>query len=192
MRTDTKADIQAAHRAVRVGARRDKVIVQPAEPRDADGIAALLQEFAKSGLVIPRRPAEVRAHLDEFVVVRDTGGWVTACGAYAPVLPGLGEIRSVAVSDFDTGRGSGKRIVDRLIADAADDGCRRLALLTRAPRFFQRAGFRQRPAEQMPTEFIQKVVLDRGRSLEGRTTMLLDLDTDLDLEPATGPTPRTL
>jgi len=187
IRSDTNTDIEAAHRAVRIGARRDAVIVQAAEPRDVDGIAALLQDVARKGLVIARRPADVRAHLDQFVVVRDTGGWVAACGAYARVLPGLGEIRSVAVSDFDTGRGSGRRIVDRLIADAAADGCRRLALLTRAPRFFERAGFRQRPPEKMPTEFIQKIVLDRGRSLEGRAAMLLELDPRAGSTPA----PRT-
>jgi len=183
-------DINAAHRAVRLDARRDSVIVRHAEPRDADGIAALLQELAAQGLVIPRRPAEVRAHLREFVVVRDTGGWVSACGAYAPVLPGLGEIRSVAVSDFDTGRGTGRQIIDRLIADARADACRRLALLTRAPGFFQSAGFRELPVEQMPTEFIQKVVLDRGRSLRGRNTMILDLDPTLE-HTAPGQTPDT-
>ncbi|MEM0982479.1 MAG: GNAT family N-acetyltransferase [Planctomycetota bacterium] len=169
-------DPDAAHHAIRVDARRGSVIVEHATPRDVDGIAALLQDFSGKGFVLFRRPSEVRAHLDSFVVVRDTGGWVTACGAYERVLPTLGEIRSIAVSDYETGRGAGRYVVERLIAEARIDGCRQLALLTRIPSFFVRCGFEDRTVETMPTEFIQKVVLDRGRSLEGRTPMLLDLD----------------
>ncbi|MEL6329279.1 MAG: GNAT family N-acetyltransferase [Planctomycetota bacterium] len=159
---------------VRVEAPDDAPRVRRATGDDVDAIVGLLEIGARRRTTIARRAADVRAHLSGFRVA-DEAGVIQACGAVEPVVPGLGEIRSVAVSEGVAGRGFGRALVEALIEQATHDGLLRVVLLTRVPGFFARSGFLAAPIDHLPHAYVQAILLDRERSFEGKTAMLLSI-----------------
>ncbi len=153
-----------------------RCVAEAAQGDDSPGIAELLAEWAKQGLTLARRPAEIRSNIEDFVVVRDpadarVGGRLLACGALEVVLPGLAEIRSVAVRASAKGTGAGTLAVNFLLAMSREHALEQLVLLTKVPEFFARFGFTVTPHDELPESFRQKVILARGRTLLGRTAM---------------------
>jgi amino-acid N-acetyltransferase len=93
----------------------------------------------------------VRDLVDEFVVARSNGrvvgvAAVEPCGAY-------GLLRSAAVDQSMRGRGVGRALIQRLIADAEAKGYRALYLLTMtAENYFPAFGFIVTAREAAPVE----------------------------------------
>jgi N-acetylglutamate synthase-like GNAT family acetyltransferase len=138
---------------------------------DVSEITRLVHAWAETGLTLPRREAEVRSHLGQFVVARDECGRVLGCAAVSVVVPGLAEVRSVVVDPDLKGRGI-SRLVMRAVAEAAAQiGVDELVLLTKAPGFFEKHGFEAVDPMRLPAAFVQRVVLEPGRSFVNRTAM---------------------
>ncbi|MEM1185538.1 MAG: GNAT family N-acetyltransferase [Planctomycetota bacterium] len=155
----------------------DPVVVLPpeaagaAEDRDVGGITRLVNLWADTGLTLRRREAEVRAHLGQFVVARDGADTVAGCAALSVVVPGLAEVRSVVVDPARKGTGVSRIVMRAVLERATRLGVDELVLLTKEPTFFAKHGFEAVDPRRLPQAFVQRVVLEPGRSFIERTAM---------------------
>jgi amino-acid N-acetyltransferase len=123
--------------------------VRAATIGDVPYIHELLEIYASRGNLLPRTMSELYRHLRDFFVI-EIGGRVTACAALEIFTEDLGEVRSLVVAPDYEGRGLGRLLVERLIAEARTLGLRRLMALTYVPVFFHKLGFQTVPKETLP------------------------------------------
>jgi amino-acid N-acetyltransferase len=118
-------------------------------------LLALINGYAARDLLLRRTEASLRARLSDFTVAEE-GGELVAGGALSELGPGLGEVRSLAVREDRSGHGVGRRIVETLMAQAAERGFVELLALTRRVSFFERLGFTVTRRER----FLDKLATD--------------------------------
>ena len=116
-------------------------VARPAHAGDVDGITALVHAFVEEDLMLPRTAADVRAAIDDYLVVRDARGRVLACAALREYSPSLAEVVSVAVSREAHGRGLGRVVVAAVERLARKRGFGRVFAHTLAPEFFEAIGY---------------------------------------------------
>ena len=116
------------------------VEVEQAREEDAESIAALL-ERNRSVETLLLQPVElVRAHIDEFVVVRNAAG-LCGCAQLRRHRAEIVELMAVAVDPTEHGRGIGSACVRACIARAVASEASLIWLATTSPEFFARLGF---------------------------------------------------
>lgn len=122
---------------------------------DLDAISFLVDHWAEHGENLPRSREDImKAILDFGVAVVD--GEVVGCAALWIYTPDLAEIRSLGVHPGHHGRGIGQGIVRHFQQVASQLHIDRLFVLTRAPAFFEKCGFRKVSINMLP----QKVLKD--------------------------------
>jgi len=121
-------------------------ILRPASPDDLPRVEALL--------TANKLPLDgVREALPCFVVAEHDGALVGVAGTERCGVGQYALLRSVAVSDAWKGKGLGRALVTRVIADAESRGARALYLLTTtAEQYFPSFGFRQTTRATVPAE----------------------------------------
>ena len=115
-------------------------IVRPARSADIVGIRDLLQPLVEQRILLGKDLAVLYGAVQEFVVA-EADGVLIGCGALHVMWEDLGEIRTLIVSDAWIHHGVGRLIVEKLEADAAALGLKRLFCLTFEVDFFTRRGF---------------------------------------------------
>ena len=129
--------------------------LRKAEERDVQPLLDLINGYAQRNLLLRRTEESLRARLADFLVA-EHGGEVVGGGALTELGPGLGEVRSLAVREDQAGHGVGRRIVEALLARAADSGFTEILALTRRVPFFEALGFtvtrRERFLEKLQTD----------------------------------------
>jgi len=121
---------------------------------DLDGICRLVDHWARMGENLPRGREDIlKAILDFGVAVLD--GQVVGCGALWIYTPQLAEIRSLGVDEACQGRGIGSELVQHFLDVARDLHIPRVCVLTRAPHFFARLGFRQVSINSLPEKVLK-------------------------------------
>ncbi len=116
---------------------------------DAARIQALIAEYAKNDILLPRTLPEVCENIRDFVVAEHRGE-IIGCGALHLYGTHLAEIRSIAVDQRFQGRHAGQRLVKALLAEAEHQQVSCVCLFTRIPDFFARMGFETAPREALP------------------------------------------
>ena len=127
-----------------------------AREADVAPLLALINGYADRGMLLRRSEESLRAQLDDFTVAEGPGGEIIGCGALTLLGPGLGEVRSLAVSEAHAGRGLGHAIVERLLQEAAERGLSEVLALTRRTPFFEKLGFSVTRRER----FLEKLMVD--------------------------------
>ncbi|MCZ7600478.1 MAG: GNAT family N-acetyltransferase [Gammaproteobacteria bacterium] len=89
---------------------------------------------------MPRTLPELYERVRDFFVL-EFEGEIVGCTALQLFTAELGEVRSLAVSTRHEGRGFGRALVERLVAESRAIGLRKLMALTYVPIFFHRLGF---------------------------------------------------
>ncbi len=117
-------------------------MIRKAKIYEVPEIRRFLGTFSQDGGILPRTLADLYGQLRDYYVYREDQGPLLGIGALHVCWAGLGEIRSVAVSPAHQGRGIASRIVETCLAEAQAIGLSEIFLLTLAPEFFQRFGFR--------------------------------------------------
>ncbi|HEX6386093.1 MAG TPA: GNAT family N-acetyltransferase [Anaerolineae bacterium] len=125
-------------------------IVRAATPADIASILRLVNEHARRGELLPRTAVSIRDTLPDWLVGEDEEGCIVACVSLLFYTPTLAEVRSLAVDDRCKGQGWGSTIMAALIVEAQRRGVPTLFALTRAVRFFERAGFTVTDKEMFP------------------------------------------
>jgi amino-acid N-acetyltransferase len=111
-----------------------------ARPSDARAILGIINGYSSKGLMLPRSFSQVVERIRDFTVAADAG---TVQGVVALHVVGeeMAEVRSLAVSEAQSGRGMGRRLVEACVSDAKDLGLSRIFTLTYQTAFFEKLGF---------------------------------------------------
>jgi len=121
------------------------VSVRKAITNDIKVIHKILNHYADQGLLLPRSLSELYDHLRDYFVVDQDGHRNVIYG-----VAGLGicwddlcEIKSLAISEDQHGKGFGSRLVDACLEEARALGLKRVFTLTYIPEFFIKFGFKE-------------------------------------------------
>jgi amino-acid N-acetyltransferase len=117
-------------------------MIRKAKIQEVPEIRRFLVEFSQDGGILPRTLADLYGQLRDYYVYREEAGPLLGIGALHICWAGLGEIRSVAVAMAHQRQGIASRLVETCLAEARAIGLSEIFLLTLAPDFFQRFGFR--------------------------------------------------
>ena len=116
-----------------------------ARPADVATIHRLVAHYAAQGLLLPRTPEEILAHIERFLVLEEKTplgkNRILGCVALESYGSDLAEIRSLAVNPWIRGRGVGARLLRYVLAVAKRRRIARVFAVTHAPSFFGRQGF---------------------------------------------------
>lgn len=115
--------------------------IRAAAIADVPTIHHLLEIYASKGNLLPRTMSELYRHLRDFFVI-EIDHKVVAIGALEIFTEDLGEVRSLVVDAAFEGRGLGRLMVQRIVAEARKIGLRRIMALTYVPEFFHKLGFK--------------------------------------------------
>ncbi len=129
---------------------QNSVNIRPARYEDIPGILHLVNEHARRGDLLPRTVASIRETLNDWLIAKDEADDIVACVALYAYSPVLAEVRSLAVHDRAKGGGWGSTLMKALVFEARRRNIETLFALTRAVRFFQRAGFHVTNRERFP------------------------------------------
>jgi len=124
-------------------------LVRPATGADVHVIAAIVNENARQGHLLPRDPENIRASLNTWLVA-EVEGAVVGIGSLVEMSPALVEVRSLAVLPAYRSYGIGALLVRGLVARARARGIPTIFALTRVVPFFERLGFVVTNKERFP------------------------------------------
>ncbi|HEY6608858.1 MAG TPA: argininosuccinate synthase, partial [Candidatus Limnocylindria bacterium] len=124
---------------------------------DVEAIERINQRFARRGILLSRTPEEIAEQIGTFRVC-ELDGDVVGIAALRDYGSGIGELRSLAVTDAAQGKGFGELLVRAVVRDARDAGLEQLFVLTANPGYFALQGFEELPWDDVPA------VLDADRA----------------------------
>lgn len=122
--------------------------IRPARMGDVREIHALLQHFARKGLLLGRSISSLYDHLRDFVVYEDNG--VQGVCSLHICWENLAEIRSLAVADAWQGRGIGEALVRSCLQEARLLEIGRVFTLTYQTPFFRKLKFTEIDKRELP------------------------------------------
>jgi amino-acid N-acetyltransferase len=149
------------------------VQVRRARTKDVAGIRALVDGYARAGILLGKAPVALYEDVQEFWVAEDDVGTIVGCGALHVMWEDLAEIRTVAVRPEARGAGVGSRIVETLLATARELGVRRVFVLTFEVAFFERHGFREIEGTPVAPDVYEELL----RSFDEGVAEFLDLES---------------
>ncbi|MEW6008925.1 MAG: N-acetyltransferase [Candidatus Omnitrophota bacterium] len=124
-------------------------MIRKAKFSDIRAIQALINIYAKKDLMLARSLNELYEHIRNFWVFVDKNK-VRACCALDICWENLAEIKSLAVDPKFRLRGIGSSLVLKAIEEAANLGVKKIFVLTYAPKFFKRFGFKKISTKLLP------------------------------------------
>lgn len=134
-------------------------VVRPAHAGDVAAIHAIVRRYAAQGALLPRTRRDIRAAIEDYVVVVDTHRRVLACAALSGYSPTLAEVSSVAVARSAQGHGLGTMAVRGTEALARERGIVELFAMTTAEAFFESLGYERSSVEQYPEKLARYELL---------------------------------
>jgi amino-acid N-acetyltransferase len=123
--------------------------VRPARTRDVEKIVTIISHHASQGLMLPRSAGAFTATLDTYMVA-DAGGNIVGCGGLERYTQDSAEIYGLATSPEGSPPGTGKAIVQSLIARARKESIGKVFAMTLAPEFFAKMGFKTVAHSDLP------------------------------------------
>lgn len=117
-------------------------MLRKARPGDIKSIHALIDTYAKDGVMLPCALSDLYERLRDFYVYVDEDS-AEVCGACALHIcwEDLGEIRSLAVREQNKRQGIGKKMIAACIDEARAFGIKKVFALTYVPDFFSNFDF---------------------------------------------------
>jgi len=155
------------------------IVIRPASPKDLEDVRTLFREyqawlgvdlcfqgFEEELASLPGRYAPPRGRLH----LLDVDGRLAGCVAMRELAPGIAEMKRLFVREFARGRGAGRALVERIVADARDAGHAAMRLDTMpgpmavANRLYESFGFRDiAPYTYNPTPGARYMEVDLTR-----------------------------
>ena len=115
--------------------------VRPAHTRDVEKIATIIAHHASQGSMLPRSVDALSQALGSYIVA-DAEGQIVGCGGLDVYTSESAEIYGLATAPDGSPPGTGKAIVQALIARAREQKIAEVFALTLAPGFFTKMGFK--------------------------------------------------
>jgi len=151
------------------------VKVRSAHIQDVDRIASIITHHAVQGVMLPRSVAALSASLDTYVVA-DEAGQVVGCGGLDVYTPESAEIYGLATAPEGSPPGTGKAIVQALVARARKRKIGKVFALTLAPGFFSKLGFKTVAHTDLPLKVWKDCVACPKYGNCDEIAMVLDLN----------------
>ncbi len=123
--------------------------VRKALLRDSASIYALINDYAKDGMLLPRSLNSIYENIRDFWVC-ERDGEIVGCCALHVVWEDLAEIKSLSVHKDMREMGIGSLLVERCIEEAKNLGVGKVFVLTYATGFFEKFGFHEVKKESLP------------------------------------------
>ena len=149
--------------------------VRSAHIQDVDRIASIITHHAVQGVMLPRSVAALSASLDTYVVA-DEAGQVVGCGGLDVYTPESAEIYGLATAPEGSPPGTGKAIVQALVARARKRKIGKVFALTLAPGFFSKLGFKTVGHTDLPLKVWKDCVACPKYGNCDEIAMVLDLN----------------
>jgi len=127
----------------------NSLVVRKARMADIQNLLRLINNYAASGTMLPRTEFEMSENIRDFTVAY-ADSQLLGCGALHFYTPTSAEVRSLAVDPELKTQGIGRRIVEALELEAAENGLHALFAFTYVPGFFQRLGFHEVERGELP------------------------------------------
>lgn len=124
-------------------------MIRKAKVGDIKQIQELINYFAGQDLMLPRSLNVLYESLRDFFVCEDKKE-IVGCSALHISWDDLAEIKSLAVAKHYQNKGIGRKLAEACIREAKEIGAGRVFVLTYAPEFFKKLGFRQTPHNKLP------------------------------------------
>ncbi|MCC7154436.1 MAG: N-acetyltransferase [Bryobacterales bacterium] len=125
------------------------MILRKASMRDIPQMLALINSFARQGIMLPRTEFELSEGVRDFTVLLD-GDRLVGCAALHFYGPAIAEVRSLAVDPSLQGAGAGRRLIEALDSEARQFDLDALFAFTYVPGFFSKLGYRQVDRGELP------------------------------------------
>lgn len=116
--------------------------LRKARMSDIAPLIDLINGYAARGIMLPRTELEISESIRDFSVACSDGRLV-GCGALHFYSPTVGEIRSLAVHESAKTHGVGRRMVERLLAEASEYSLDAIFAFTYVPDFFRKMGLEE-------------------------------------------------
>jgi amino-acid N-acetyltransferase len=123
--------------------------VRPAHTKDVEKIVSIIAHHASQGLMLPRSSSALTRALDTYVVA-DEAGHVVGCGGLERYTHDSAEIYGLATAPEGSPPGTGRSVVQALIARARKESIGKVFAMTLAPEFFRKMGFRTVAHSDLP------------------------------------------
>jgi amino-acid N-acetyltransferase len=149
--------------------------VRAAQSDDVARIVSIISHHASQGLMLPRSAGAMSAALDSYVVA-DAAGKVVGCGGLDRYTDDSAEIYGVATAPEGSPPGTGKSIVQALIARARNESIGKVFALTLAPGFFAKMGFKTVAHSDLPLKVWKDCVACPKYGNCDEIAMVLDLN----------------
>lgn len=108
--------------------------------QDAEEIHKIIEFWSAKQKILHRTREDIEKHIKDFIVFRHNGKVLGVISIYVYDRD-FAELRSLSVSEGFGNRGIGKSLVQAAIGGARSIGIKRLFVLTRVTKFFERFGF---------------------------------------------------
>ena len=132
----------------------DAVPIRSATPDDVLTIQVFLRPFAEQRLLLPRNQQELAVLVQHGFLAEDTGA-IVGFAAIEIYSRKLAEVQSLAVDAAYQGRGIGRRLIQRCVDRARQQGVSELMAITTSDQLFQRCGFDYSLPNQKRALFLQ-------------------------------------
>jgi amino-acid N-acetyltransferase len=149
--------------------------VRQADNRDVEKIATIIAHHASQGLMLPRSVGALSSALGSYVVA-DANGEVVGCGGLDVYTADSAEIYGLATAPEGSPPGTGKAIVQALIARAKKEKIAKVFALTLAPGFFSRMGFKTVAHSDLPLKVWKDCIACPKYGNCDEIAMVLDLN----------------
>ncbi|MBN2645875.1 MAG: N-acetyltransferase [Desulfuromonadaceae bacterium] len=124
-------------------------MIRKARIADAQAIHKLLSEYAGEGKMLSRSLPEIYQVIRSFYVYEEQGV-VVGIVSLQVWWADLAEVRSLAVSSSQSGKGCGRQLVQACLEEARELGISRVFALTYQQDFFSRLGFSVIEKSELP------------------------------------------
>lgn len=116
---------------------------------DIPALLALINGYARQGIMLPRNEFELSEGIRDFTVVAD-GDHIAGCAGLHFYGPSIAEIRSLAVHPDTKGTGAGRLLMEALEREAREFDLDILFAFTYVPGFFAKMGYLEVDRGELP------------------------------------------
>ncbi|MBI4974596.1 MAG: N-acetyltransferase [Candidatus Omnitrophica bacterium] len=124
-------------------------MIRKATVDDVKKIQKLVNYYAKRDVMLPRSLNELYENIRDFYVYAE-GKNIYGCCALHVDWEDLSEIKCLAVKKTKSGKGIGKKLLERCLKEAKTLKVRKVFALTYIPEFFKAFGFRAVDRNKLP------------------------------------------
>lgn len=124
-------------------------MIRKAKIKDIARIQILINTFAKQDIMLPRSLNELYDNMRDFWVYTENNKIIGCCALHI-CWHDLAEIKSLAVEKKKQRKDIGTQLVNACTQEAKQFGAKKIFVLTYAPDFFKKLGFRRIKHSDLP------------------------------------------